>query len=327
MRRIVILILILLILPFAAQGLVIRSGDMVVVSEPVDDDLFCTGGQVTVEAPVNSLIATAGTVTVNGAVRGDILAAGGTVVVNGPVGGKVVAAGGTVDIRGTVGSNVVLAGGSVTLGPNAVVGKDALIAGGTVHHAGTVMGNLTVRGEQFTNTGTAGRVEYEPQRSLDFAPLFAVLTFLVTIGWFLLGLMLVLVMPHRFTLLADETRSSTLLKTVLGFGTLVLGSIAVIFLLITLVGIPFALLGGALLLLLSLLSGVVVAYGLGRWIFSHMERTARPWVQYFLGFIVLAILFWIPILNLLVALLTVSLGSGTILSHLRNHWALITGSP
>ncbi|HET6782163.1 MAG TPA: hypothetical protein VFH67_08705, partial [bacterium] len=64
-----------------------RAGSSVLVSEPVQDDLYAAGG----------------TVEVTAAVEGDVTAAGGTVTLSGSVNGGVLAAGGTVRIGGQSG--------------------------------------------------------------------------------------------------------------------------------------------------------------------------------------------------------------------------------
>ncbi|RPJ49858.1 MAG: hypothetical protein EHJ95_08155, partial [Methanobacteriota archaeon] len=83
---------ILIVLLLAAPGFALefRSGNEVIVNDPIDDDLVVSGGQVIIDAPVGSVIAAGGEVRVRAPVTGDVIAAGGLVVVDAEVGGKIV---------------------------------------------------------------------------------------------------------------------------------------------------------------------------------------------------------------------------------------------
>ena len=76
-RIIVLLLLLLLLLPGAQAVRMIGGDDPVVVSEPIDDDVFAAGGMLSIEAPVDSLIAAGGEIEVSAPVRGDVIVAGG----------------------------------------------------------------------------------------------------------------------------------------------------------------------------------------------------------------------------------------------------------
>lgn len=67
--------------PSPALAFVPRTGNVVVVSEPLQDDVYISGG----------------TVQVASAVDGDVVVAGGTVTLTGPVTGSILAAGGHPD--------------------------------------------------------------------------------------------------------------------------------------------------------------------------------------------------------------------------------------
>ena len=133
-------------------------GDTVSIDTPIADDVFAAGNMVSINAPVNSAVVAGGTVSINAPVKGDVIAAGGQVHVNSDVGGKVVAAGGNVNLGGDIGTNLVAAGGLVNIRPGKTIARDALIGGGDVFNSGRVNGTLTVHANNFTNSGSAGRV-------------------------------------------------------------------------------------------------------------------------------------------------------------------------
>jgi hypothetical protein len=91
----------------------IRTEDVIVIDEDVDDDLYLF----------------AGSITVNGTIHGDLIATGGDIVVNGLVEGDLWAAGGSVHINGTVADDVRFAGSDLILGPGGQVGDDLFAAG------------------------------------------------------------------------------------------------------------------------------------------------------------------------------------------------------
>jgi hypothetical protein len=329
MKKLVIIVLLaLLAVPVSVSALVTYSGNQVDIMDPVPDDVFATGSMIEVNAPVRSITAVGGTITINAPVSGDVILAGGTVTINGDVGGKVVAVGGAIDLAGNVTTNVVLQGGTVTIRKSATIGKDAMISGGTVRNAGTVVGNLTVQSQSAENTGSAGTYEVEPYQGRGASTLwvFSVLAILLALGWFIVGLLLIRVMPARFLQVESEIRTSTLLKCVVGFAAIIIAVIAFVFLAITIVLLPLALVLGGLALIGLLLANLFVAAGMGRVISGYLKWNGREWQLYTVGFLVLSVPFLIPVINILAFVISTSLGFGAILYAVRNNRAAITGS-
>ena len=329
MKKIIfIVVLFLLAVPAGVSGLVTYSGNEVKITDPVADDVFVTGGMIEVDAPVRSITAAGGSITINAPVSGDVIAAGGTIFINGDVGGKVVAVGGTIDLAGNVTTNVVLQGGTVTIQESATIGKDAMISAGSVQNAGTVLGKLTVQSQSVENTGHAGTYEVKQGRGIGAAAVwfFFVLAILLLIGWFIIGLLLIRVMPARFGQVELEVRTNTLLKFGVGFASIIIAGIACVLLAITVVFLPLALVLGGLALLALLLANLFVASGLGRVISGYLKWNGKEWQLYTVGFLVLCVLFLIPFINILVFVISTSIGFGAILYSVRNNWGAITGS-
>jgi len=328
MKKFLIAVLLaLLAVPVSVCALVTYSGNQVNILDPVPDDVFAAGGMIEVNAPVRSVTAAGGSITINAPVSGDVIAAGGTVTINGDVGGKVVAVGGTIDLAGNVTTNVLLQGGTVTIRKSATIGKDALISGGTVRNAGTVVGNLTVQSQSAENTGSAGTYEVKPDQGMGASALwlFSVLAILLALGWFIVGLLLIRVMPARFLQVESEILTSTILKFVVGFAAIIITVIAFVLLAITIVLLPLALVLGGLALIGLLLANLFVASGLGRVISGYLKWNGKEWQLYTVGFLVLSVLFLIPVINILAFVISTSLGFGAILYAVWNNWAAITG--
>ncbi len=107
----VVLISLLVSAPVLAGD--IRTKDVIVIDQDVDDDLYLMGGSI----------------TVNSTIHGDLIALGGEITVNGLVEGDLWAAGGRVHINGTVADDVRFAGSDLRLGSGAQVGDDLFAAG------------------------------------------------------------------------------------------------------------------------------------------------------------------------------------------------------
>jgi len=311
---VLILVLILIALPLPALALVTRSGGTVRIDQATDDDVFATGGTVTVDAPVGSLIAAGGQITVNAPVKGDVIATGGQITINSDVGGKVVAAGGSILLNGKVGTNAVLAGGTIDLGTLASIGRDAMVSGGSVTNAGNVAGKLSVKANTFENRGSAGTMELElRERSILGGTILSIFGILFTIGLFILGLILIRIAPERYHAVEAELVQSFIVKGIVGFVGLIAGFIVILLLAISLVGLPLAIGIGLLYLAAVLVSTLFVASVLGRKAALLLKHRVSDYVAFTIGFVILAILFRIPILGTGILVIAVCLGFGAIL--------------
>ncbi len=325
----IVVLLAFLAIPSGVSALVTYSGDHVSINEPVNDDIFATGNMIEVNAPVQSIVAAGGTITINAPVKGDVVAAGGTVTINDDIGGKVVAIGGSIDLAGNVSTNAVIRGGTVNIRKSATIGKDATISAGSVHNAGTVLGTLAVQSPSVENTGSAGTLDLKSNQSrgklsLWLIPLLAVL---LTFGWFIVGILLLRIMPVRFLQVESEVRSSTIVRCVVGIAGIIIAVIAFVLLAITIVLLPLALILGGLVIIGLLLANLFVASSLGRIIFGYLKWSGKEWQLFTFGFGTLVILYLIPIVNIFTFIISVSLGFGAILYAVRNNWGAITGSP
>ncbi len=322
LRLIVLLFLVVLVAP-GAQAVRVIAGDQTnVISEPINDDVFASGGTLTFDASIESLVAAGGEINVNGPVVGDVIVAGGRVRINGPVGGKVLLAGGAVDLNSRVERNAVVTGGDVVFGPNASVGRDAEVSGGTFTHQGTVNGTLGVSSGTFVNNGTAGSVRYDggirnrPDRSdvpgALLSGLAAVLSFLVTLGYLILGLLLLLVAPGTARVLEARVRDQPLPAFVIGLVSLIAAVILGIILLVTVVGAPIAILLWLAVIAGVMLAGLVVSLAVGRLVGRAAHLGENRFLLFVIGFVLLNLVYLIPFLGGLVKFVVVCLGFGVL---------------
>lgn len=303
------------------------SGDTISIDTAVADDIIAAGNMVSINAPVDSAIVAGGTVNINAPVKGDVIAAGGQVYVNSDVGGKVVAAGGNINLGGNIGTNLVAAGGTVNILPGNTIERDALIGGGQVVNAGRVNGTLTISANQFNNTGSAEavnfhKVEDKADRREEYDMGFNIFSLLAILGYFILGLILVKYLPGIFLVVDGEVRSSTLLKTFLGFVMIIASFIAVLLVAITVVGLPIALISTLLIFAALMLSGTFVSFSLGKWIGEQAKIKQGDLVYFIIGFVILNVLFLLPYVGGLISLISMSLGFAALL-HAARHLASV----
>jgi cytoskeletal protein CcmA (bactofilin family) len=132
-----------LLAPATAVALVQRTGNTVVVSDTIDDDLYAFGNTVEVPGDVSGdVVAFGQNVTISGDVSGDVITAGQNVRVTGRVGGTIRAAGSDVEISGPVTHDILAAGQTVRITSGGSAGRDAAVAGNVVTVEGTIGRNV-----------------------------------------------------------------------------------------------------------------------------------------------------------------------------------------
>jgi hypothetical protein len=320
-------VFLLLVLPAGVVALESFSGQQVSINSPVADDVFAAGGSITVNAPIDSLVAAGGTITLNAPVKGDVIVAGGRIIANNNIGGKLVAAGGTIDVNGDVGTNAVITGGQVTINPRSTIGRDAEISGGTITNSGHIMGNLSVQSQNFYDSGTVGgKSSYVQSRQPSLSKIFTILGILFSIGWLILGLLLLKIVPSRYRIVEAEVTKSPVIKLVVGFVGLVVAVIALVILAITIIGLPIALVSGLFVIIGVILSVLFVSSAVGRLLFSWLKVEIQDWHAFVAGFVVLSILFRVPVAGIIIFILAICLGFGALLYAVHGHWKFITGT-
>lgn len=153
----------LLGLGLGSVALAHEIGDVVIVTQPVSEDLYLAGESVEVRADVDGDLTVAGQrVTVNGRITGDVMAVGENVTVAGVLLDDARLAGRSVTLTGSVGDHVVAAGETVVLAEPGHVGGFAWLTGNRVDVQGTVDGDLAVAGQTVTLSGfVVGNVELD----------------------------------------------------------------------------------------------------------------------------------------------------------------------
>lgn len=300
-----------------------RAGGSVVIGpdETVDEDLEVYGGSV----------------VVHGTVRGDLRAFAGNVLITGEVTGNVEAAAGSVHITGQVGGDVQVSAGSVEIGPDSTIGGDLEAAAGSVVINGAVDGTTRAAGEVIALGPTASiggdlvydgglrradgatvggtvRVAADPVTGPSFFEgvpaipswVFGLYGFFANL---LLGLFLLAVFPGFSARVARRALVNPVTTGGIGLVTLLGVPVLLVFLAVTIIGLPLALLGLLLYLGLLWVGGVYGRYVVGAWLLTLLERESR-WEGLLVGLVVVGLVVRIPIVGPLIEILVFLLGLG-----------------
>jgi cytoskeletal protein CcmA (bactofilin family) len=271
------------------------SGGDVTVAGSVGGDLYAAGGDVRVEGEVDRHVRLAGgtlRISPEAKVHGDATLAGGSIVVDGAVGGDLAAYGERIVLDGTVSGDAQFAGDKLRLGPNARVEGELTYRSGSaivVDQGAQVIGGIhhTTRKPDWHRLGHG-------------AAILGGIT--LSFGMVLLGAVLVLGMPGFSREAAALIRSKPWHALGLGCAVLVGVPVALALLVVTIVGIPLALLlafaYGALLLLGYLLGAIFV----GDFVLERVNagKLASVWWRalfMLLAIVALAILHRVPVLG------------------------------
>ncbi|MGE0356027.1 MAG: hypothetical protein AB7P08_03850 [Burkholderiales bacterium] len=293
-----------------AEGTV-RFGGHVAVSEPTAGSLYAAAGTVQVEAPVQGpLRAVGGDVEVGpGAqIAGSASIAGGSVVVRGPIQGDLHVGAGDVTLDGPVAGDAFVGAGSLYLGPNASIeGKlkfrggemirdpGAQVAGGLVHAPPRAHRHELTTGERMTRG------------------------WMWSLGLVVLAAILAGALPGPSRRLAQELRERPGMTTLVGFLALTAIPVAAVMLVITIIGIPIALLAMVLYAALLMIGYVWLAVVLGGLLLDRFSAETAAVTAWRIGaaalaMIVLAIAVRVPFVGGFVKLAALVVGVGMIVS-------------
>jgi cytoskeletal protein CcmA (bactofilin family) len=293
-------VLVLAVLPGTASAATRTGGTVLVDSgETVEGDLTAYAGTVIVRGTVQGdLTAYAGTVFVDGEVTGGVEVFGGTLRVTGSVGGDAQTFGGTVFLEdgatiggsldagagtvvldGSVGSDVRADAGSVTLGPTASVGGDLLYSGTLDRADGAAVEGSVERREAVSVGGGGSGMPSLPGYLFDTYWLLATMA---------AGAVLLLAFPGVDRSVVDRVTRDPLRTGGYGALALVGAPAALLVAMLTVVGIPLAVLGLLLYLLVLWVGSIYGRVAVGAWLLAQVDVENR-WAALVVGMVAVAL--------------------------------------
>jgi cytoskeletal protein CcmA (bactofilin family) len=289
----------------------VRFGGTIEVSEPTAGSLNAAGGQVLVEGAVaGPLRAAGGQVEVGptALIGGNAFLAGGSVVVKGPIQGNLHVGGGQVTIDGPVAGNAFVGAGSLTLGPNARIDGKLKFRGGelTRDPGAQVVGGVTQAPARLHHH------DWTAEESMTHGWMWS-------IGLVVLAAILAGALPGPSQRLAQELRERPGMTTLLGFLALTAIPVAAVMLMVTIIGIPIAILALVLYAALLMVGYVWLAVVLGGLLLDRFQVQTAAVVAWRVGaaalaMVVLAIMVRVPFVGGFVKFAALVVGVGMIVS-------------
>lgn len=311
------------------NGDVYAGGGNVLIDGTVNGDVLAAGGQVTVRGTVQNIRVAGGQIVIDGKVNGNVTALGGNITTTdtSTISGGLVGAGGQYNLLGPVGKTVSIASGQITLG--SMIGSDVWLNSQTIilTPQAKVNGNVSYvspQNAQIANGAIiSGKVSHSfpPQKQERHARgLIAALaglrigvsivSFLVSLVFGLLLFLLIPVYSERITEHISRHPWQSLLVGIVGW---VLTPLAIILLTITLIGIPFAVVVGIAIGILSYIGKILAAVVIGQWIVARFDKRKNNIVALLVGLIAVEIVGLIPVLGWLFAFIVAAIGFGAVL--------------
>jgi uncharacterized RDD family membrane protein YckC len=278
-------------------------------------------GSTTVDGDVSDgAVSIGGNTTVNGSAGDGAVSVLGSTTVNGVVGDAAVSVLGTTTINGEVKGEVVAVGGDVVLGPKAVVHGEIVSVGGAVHRAeGSV-----VHGEvhqvafmrhfpDFSWLSSWAQSALFKLRLLSFAPK-AAWAWLIAFVALVIYALIALLFPRGVEKCAETLETSPGYSVLTAF--LLMLAMPLVFLLLAITGVGVFVIPFLALALLGcrIFGRVVMMAWFGRRFAGLLGGGvwAHPAMSVLLGGVLVMLLYTIPILALLLAVLIGFLGLGTV---------------
>ena len=337
----------------------VGTGGTVQISSPIKGDAFLTGGDVTISAPVGgrtfiaggniaidseigrSLYATGGTITVGGSVGGDVRLLGATVDVHpaarihgsfsaaarsvsmaGRIDGGFKVAARDVFIDGTIGGDADVASEHVEIGPNARIGGKLRYRSG---HAPQLAAGADIGGGLEQLPGRRSNFDFGWGAAAERAA-NGVGHGLRFSGGFVLGALLLLIAPAFMRTTSNIAQFELVGSLGIGLAVVLLVPLACVFLVLTLIGIPLALLV-VLLYLAVIMVGQVCAmtavgdYLLARFAPAHVAAVGWRILALLGALVAFEVLRHVPLIGVLLSAAVYLIGVGALVQRLiRPGW-------
>lgn len=294
----------------------IRSmGGNIYIRKNVMGDVVLIGGKVVVDRgiEIGSLLASGGDITIDGNVYGDVVGVFGTLFLNGNVARNLDIRGGKLTLNGKVGGNSILAARSVIVGKNGSFNGDIRYWNRS--------GELDLK-----NIPIKGKIVYDNTLRIRTGEWYylGAATILGLIWYLGMALLMIFIIQYLFSSTMKNSANTVYERTLqsIGIGFLFFISIPilVVIALITLIGLPIAVMIALGYLALLFLSSVITAIVAANWVNNRNNFNWNLSRISFISlciFIVLKLLLVTPFFGWLVICLLVCAAFGAILLNIN----------
>lgn len=310
--------------PVAGNAL-LAGGDLR-VSDTIGQNLYAGGGEISVQAVIGRNARLAGgsvEIAQTGQIGGNLSVAGGEVRIRGPVKGELRAAGGNVVIDSVVEGDAHVRAGELRLGPDARIG-----------------GKLYYRAKEFRQDPAAvvtGGIERKHQVGGDSdrrrdrthdVRMFGGAGWLWTAGLLALAALLAGVFPAATQRIGTDLRKQPGIALLAGFVALVCVPFAAVLLMVTIIGVPLAIIMLMLYFVLLFVGYAATGVTLGLVALERFRAADASKLGWQIGAAVaatllLALVGRVPFLGWMVAFAALVVGFGAVLMALRPRPAIV----
>lgn len=344
------------------EGDYLTAGEEVKIYGTINGDLYVAGGNVIVDGEVNGdLLVAGGNVSIEGTINQDVRSAGGQVIISGEIGdsltvlggnvrlsetgsvdGSVIGAGGNLALKGPVGGDIYLGAGNLELdneiGGNvqAWVGRlsispETTVAGDLIYWSdqeasiqqGAEIGGETTKKQPRVSTPSEEDIKNIAQQ-IGRAGVKARygITVFKFISSLIIGLLLIRFYPNFMNLGLEKLEEKPWTNLGVGFAVLFLTPILLILMMITLIGIPLALILGFSYGLMLYFAKFFVVFWAGRALIKQFGNKPVPGWSMVIGLAVYFLISFIPFVNFWVKFFTLVLGLGVLITTYRQTYLL-----
>jgi len=323
------------------------GGDSVTVSGTVNGDAYVAGGDVKVDGDINGdLLVAGGNITISGNVSQDVRAFGGQITISGKIegnltvgagnvnilegaeiAGSIVGGAGSVNINSEVKKGMTIGAGDVVI--DNLVGSDVLLYAENIRFTSNseVDGNLTYYSQNDaaidSNAKISGSVDKKETKMMNekemqdvqtttrngIKGVFSGFKVLGLLSFLIVSLLLIKFLPnftkHTTKILEEKPFAS------LGWGFLflIVFPIAMILVFITILGIPITF----VFMPLYFIALYVAKFFTILWVGTKLYKSDSMYKSYLVGFLLFAVLCFIPVLSFFTKFFAMLFGLGAML--------------
>jgi len=332
------------------------TGDEVIISGTVNGDVYVLAGKVVVDGQINGdLIAAGETVDISGRIAQDVRVAAGDLRIGGKILGSMTAGAGQIVIDGeaAIGKSVLIGAGSLrvdgsiergaTIGAsevilNSYIGQDAKIGAEklTVSENAKINGDLNYWSDNdalirnsdsvsgtITKHATASREAGNDARHIlgGFALFWKLTAFLSSL---ILGFVLLKLVPVFMSDVIKSYKTKPIASLGIGLLSLILAPIFFVLLLITVIGIPFAVFLVFGMITILMLSKVFIAIFVGDYLKARLKLNVSAFGTLGLGLIVWTALTALPVIGGVLSFIGCVSAVGALLVTKKSYYKMLS---
>jgi len=303
------------------------AGGMIVVDADLNHDLLIAGGQIDLKK--------------SSTVKGDVVISGGTVKIFGNIAGNLLISAGQVVIAGSVGGDVEISGGDISFEPGAQIAGDLKYSSS---NEAKISDDVKIGGETSWTKLESEKIEMTPETKANLVAAFAA-GYIGThifkfVGFFILGILLILAFPITFKKFNERIKKS--FGFCVGGGAMMLFGIPLGLLILLVLGIVLMLtiigaLVGTMVLQINILllvayiillfvSCIYFSFFLGNLILAksgkNLEKYGWKVIAYLIGLLITVFVTAIPFLGGVVQFAVTLFGFGGLIMIIKDQMAL-----